>query len=196
MLSAPAGCMDYCEIVSYFLPFLKANQKAIHIFASQKHIFSMIQRIQTVFLLVAFIASILMFFYPIASYYGELNIISFYLHQLKDSVPDSQPLYNEYFLLPLLLVNLLIGAASVYAVLSFRTLDRQLKVIKFGIFATILMIAALFFFYADHISKTVQAPAQYEFGVFLPLISLVFLLLASRSVQRDIKLIRSVDRLR
>jgi glucan phosphoethanolaminetransferase (alkaline phosphatase superfamily) len=156
----------------------------------------MIQRIQTVFLLVSFVASLLMFFFPIAWYYGEMNTIAFYLHQLKDSVPDNQPLYNDYFLLPLILVNLLIAAASVYALLSFRALSRQLKVIKFGIFAAIIMIAALFFFYTDHISKTVHTPAQYEFGVFLPLISLVFFLLASRSVQRDIKLIRSVDRLR
>lgn len=156
----------------------------------------MIQRIQTVFLLVSLISAFLMFFFPIAWFYGDMNTIAFFLHQLKDSVPDSKALYNEYFLLPLILLNIIIGGAALYALLSFRDLSKQLKVIKFGIFGSIIMIAALFFFYADHISKTVQAPAEYEFGVFLPLISLVFFLLASRSVQRDIKLIRSVDRLR
>jgi len=156
----------------------------------------MIQRIQTVFLLVSLISAVLIFFFPIAWYYGELNTIAFYLHQLKDSVPDSKPLYNEFFLYPLILLDLSLAGASLYAIMAYRSLTKQLKVIKFGILASIILIAALFFYYADHISKTVQATADYEFGVFLPLISLVFFLLASRSVQRDIKLIRSVDRLR
>ncbi|MDP3464014.1 MAG: DUF4293 domain-containing protein [Bacteroidales bacterium] len=156
----------------------------------------MIQRIQSVFLVLAIISTVLLFFFPIAMYYGDYNTIKFFIFDLKDSVPDSKPLYNQYFVLPLLLLNLAAAGLSFYALISFKTMRKQMQMIKYAIFSVILLIAAVFFFYTDHIAKTVNVEAKYEFGVFLPLITLVFLVLATRSIQRDINLIRSADRLR
>jgi len=39
-------------------------------------------------------------------------------------------------------------------------------------------------------------PSTYQFGMYIPLISLVFLVLASRAIRKDEALIKSSDRLR
>ncbi len=72
----------------------------------------------------------------------------------------------------------------------------QLKLIRFGLFLNIALIAAIFFFYTNQISKAVLDDPDYKFGIYLPIITLLFIILAMRGVQKDIKLIRSADRLR
>ncbi|MBU1008565.1 MAG: DUF4293 domain-containing protein [Bacteroidetes bacterium] len=156
----------------------------------------MIQRIQTVFLLLATLSAGLLFVFPIAWYYGEFNTIEFMVYQLIDTVPGSQPVYNSFFLLPLIAITLISMGLSVAVIFSYKSMNKQLRMTKLNIFLTIVLIAAIFFFYADHIGKTLNALPQYEFGIFLPLIVLVFLILALRAIQRDLKLVRSVDRLR
>ena len=156
----------------------------------------MIQRIQSVFLVLALVSTVLLFLFPIATYYGDFNTIEFFIFDLKDSSPDNEPLYNQYFVLPLSLVTLIAAGLTFYALISFKNLRKQMQVIKYAILSVILLIAAVFFFYADHIAKTVNVEAEYKIGIFLPLAALVLLVLSSRFIQRDINLIRSVDRLR
>jgi NADH:ubiquinone oxidoreductase subunit 3 (subunit A) len=75
-------------------------------------------------------------------------------------------------------------------------MTQQMKLARIGLFFVLVQIAALFFYYVENIAKRVGADANYEFGIFLPVISLLFYFLAIRGIQKDIKLIRSADRLR
>jgi CDP-diglyceride synthetase len=156
----------------------------------------MIQRIQSVFLLIASIFALLQFFSPIAWFYGDASTLQFFVHRLIDHVPGNEPLFRLYFLLPIISIALILIILPLLTIFSFRHLNRQLKMIRAMIFLTLIQVAAIFFFYVDRISKFVLASPEYGFGIFIPLIILVFSFLSLRSVQKDIKLLRSVDRLR
>jgi uncharacterized membrane protein YidH (DUF202 family) len=156
----------------------------------------MIQRIQSVFLLLAALSMSLLFVFPIAWYFGLNHTIEFFIFRLKDHVPDNTPLVESTFLLPLIILTILIIALALLSLLMFRNMAKQLKLTRIGLFFVLVQIAALFFYYVENIAKRVGEDANYEFGIFLPVIGLLFFFLAIRSIQRDIKLIRSADRLR
>jgi hypothetical protein len=156
----------------------------------------MIQRIQSVYLLLAAVSGLVLYFLPIAWFYGELNTIEWFVCRLNDHVPSNTAIFGKLFLLPLSVINLVNTLLAVYTIFSYKKLSRQLQFVRLNIFLTFIYIAAVFFYYADTIGSKVLVSAQYSFGAFLPLISLIFLLLAMRGIQADIKLIKSVDRLR
>jgi ABC-type polysaccharide transport system permease subunit len=56
----------------------------------------------------------------------------------------------------------------------------------------------IFFFYIPMIEKKISIVPDYSkaFGIYLPLVALVFLIMANRAIKRDDKLVRSADRLR
>jgi hypothetical protein len=156
----------------------------------------MIQRIQSVYLFLAFLSGVVLFFFPIAWYYGEVNTLEFFVCRIVDHVPSNVPLFGKYFLLPLSALNLVSALFSFFLIFLYKKLNRQYKLIRLNILLIIIYIGAVFFYYSDNIGSVVNSTAQFGVGAFLPLISLVFLVLAMRGINSDIKLLRSVDRLR
>lgn len=156
----------------------------------------MIQRIQSVYLFLAFLSGIILYFFPIAWYYGELYTLEFLVCRITDHVPSNEPLFDKFFLVPLSALNLVSSLFSLFLIFLYKKLNRQYKLIRLNILLIIIYIGAVFFYYSDTIATIVNSPAQFGVGAFLPLISLVFLILAMRGINSDIKLLRSVDRLR
>ncbi len=156
----------------------------------------MIQRIQSIFLLFASISGFIMYFFPIAWFYGEFHNLEFFVCRIVNHVPPNEALFGRYFLMPLSVLNLVISLLSFIVIFLYKNMNRQYKLIRLNILLTIIYIGVIFFYFADKISDQVHKPADFSFGAFLPLISLVFLVLAMRSVNSDIKLLKSVDRLR
>jgi hypothetical protein len=155
----------------------------------------MIQRLQSVYLFLAFISGIILFFVPIAWYYADLYILEFFVCRVKDYTPANAPLFGSYFLLPLSLINLVSALLSFVLIFMYKNLNRQYKLLRLNILLIIIHIGAIFY-YSDKIGNTVQSKADFGIGAFLPLISLVLLVLALRGINSDIKLLKSVDRLR
>ncbi len=156
----------------------------------------MIQRIQTIYLLLASVSAFVLFFVPIAWFYGNLNILEMFVCRVVDPVPSNEALFGRFFMAPLSFINLAVILVSFISVFQFKKLHRQLKSVRFAILLIFVYIAALFIYYIDVISAKVNATAEYSFGAFLPLITVVLLVFAMRSIQADIKLLKSVDRLR
>lgn len=161
----------------------------------------MIQRIQTVYLILAFIALILQFFFPVAAFtYGNtvdtyLGTVSFFLYGLVKQPDTLEPAYKFLFYLPLIIIAIFILALTVLTILQYRKRLRQLRTINFAILLNIVLIVLLFF-YTDKISKDISLPTEYRMGSVFPLISLVFLILAMYAIKKDERLVRSLDRLR
>lgn len=139
---------------------------------------------------------VLLFFFPLAWYYGELHTLTFYVHRIVDHVPASEPLFASSFSIIPLLFTLLLAAMPVVIIFAYRNLERQLKLTRLLMMLLLVFIALIFFYYADAIGAKAHTTPEYAFGIFLPLIGLVFNYLAQRSISRDIRLIRSADRIR
>lgn len=158
----------------------------------------MIQRIQTVFLLVAFLASAAMYFFPLAGIYSSTNTYLFYVYELRNMVPGEASMFSFMTVLPLLLANVLVGTLSAAAILFYKNRVVQVKMVRFAIFMDVLVIGLIFFIYANIIEKNLGVSPDYlgEAGIYFPLIALIFLILANRFIVRDERLVKSADRLR
>lgn len=157
----------------------------------------MLQRIQTVYLVIALIAVSLLFTrLPVAVYslinVGDipLNVIASYQN------PElSQTLYTDINTLPLMINIGVLIALICASVVLYTNRPLQYKVTMFAFLINVVLIIVIFYF-ADSMQTKLNTHASYKFGAFLPLISLVMIILASKAIRKDEKLVRSSDRLR
>jgi hypothetical protein len=158
----------------------------------------MIQRIQSVFLLIAFICSILLFFFPLAGIYGDTSTYLFYIYKFQNMVPGEVSLFNNLAVIPLTVINAAIGGLVAWSIFTYNNRILQMRLVRFSIFLDIILIALVFFVFASIIERTLFVTPDYlsEAGIYFPLAALVFLILANRYIVRDERMIRSIDRLR
>ena len=146
----------------------------------------MIQRIQTLFLLLAAGLTLALLGLPFAG--------------TPESVAAS-PLFSDGSYLihdsPALLVLYLLGAIlAIAAIFLFKRRTVQLRVSIFSFIAILLgMVMTLILFLQDPIMGQDVQPDD-RLGIFFPFLALAALLLAQRFIRKDEKLVRSMDRLR
>lgn len=159
----------------------------------------MIQRIQSVFLLLVALANAALFFQPLVKFYNEAlgYVYHLYVYSMANMVPSSESIFSGTVMLPLAGGAVLIGVIALITIFMYKNRILQIKLIKFDILLNIIFVVAFFFFYAGAFERKLETLADYNiFMTALPLISLVFLVLSYRSVMKDEKKIRSADRLR
>jgi hypothetical protein len=113
-------------------------------------------------------------------------------------VPGEASVFSFMTTLPLLLLNLLVGGLAVVTIFLYKNRMTQLKLVRIAILLEIVSVFLVLFVYAKIIENTLRVIPEFlnEKGIYFPLVSLVFLILAYRSIMKDEKLVRSVDRLR
>jgi hypothetical protein len=158
----------------------------------------MIQRIQTVYLSLAVIAMTLLFVFPLAHFFSETGAYIFSVTGLKNMVPDGGNAFNPLIFLPLSIGAAAIGLLALFAIFQHRNRVFQVKLTNIGVLLCIAYIMAVFFLYIHVIEKKIHIVPDYSkaFGIYLPLVALVFMVMANRAIKRDDKLVRSADRLR
>lgn len=135
----------------------------------------MIQRIQSVWLLVAAIVMAGIFYFPI--------------YRFPQGLPVT--IGNNYLAIVLTSLSIIL---SIVALFSFRNRRNQKKLVWIDILCCILLLAWLYY---SEASTPAATPGGYFWvGAFLPLISIILLLMSLRGIQKDEKLIKSMDRLR
>lgn len=146
----------------------------------------MIQRIQSIFLLLASAAAFGLFGLPFASTAEGVSSSALFSDQLF-SITDSP------FLLALFC---LAGGLSLISIFLFRNRKTQLLVGRLAIVANLIgLVLAIILFIQDQQNLGSAEPSD-GLGLYLPLLFLVFGLLAQRYILKDEKLVRSMDRLR
>ena len=157
----------------------------------------MIQRIQSIYLFLASLVLSLTFFFPIAEFIGLKDSLVLYVFKVVSLVPGSQNDYDLMFVMPLLAIVSLVILFSLVTIFLYKNRHGQLKIIRFSMLLIAIMIGTIFLYYYDILEETSGAvPDFVQVGAFAPLFSLLFLFLAYKGVMKDVKLIRSADRLR
>lgn len=145
----------------------------------------MIQRIQSIFLLLSGIAFLSLFKFPFASSSVSIpELLSDMVYDVQDS--------------PILMILCgLGGLVSIIAIFLFNNRGLQLKLTYFAtIFSILLSLVAFLLVYNEQTSDFNADKINDELGLYLPFISLVFSLLAARFINKDEDTVRSMDRLR
>lgn len=150
----------------------------------------MIQRIQTVFLLAAFVFTVLLFFVPFTSLISDL-VYNFSLNGIT-STKVAEQIQQPVWLTLFGLVNSLIILVTIFL---FK--NRRLQM-KLTLLATLLSFGlnAAMYFLTDRYHTLLSAEVNYKISFIFPLIAAILLFLAYRSIRKDENLIRSLDRLR
>ena len=147
----------------------------------------MIQRIQSVYLLVSALLIGILFLLPFAEIAKEGVI---YIFNFRGILLDGAIKQSGMAISALIVI---IMALHGFAISSFKNRKRQKMIIVF----TILMMLGLFamFIFFTYFSFS-GAQISFEISVVLPLVAIIIDYLAIRSINKDEALIRSIDRIR
>ena len=162
----------------------------------------MLQRIQSVFLFLVFVSSIITFLFPVATYLSETHAINFFLCSIRDfsknpfnEMMASQSQLTTWLTLPLAAMQLLIGILALITIFLFKKRTLQMRLNYLNIFLSVLLVGGIFYF-ATILEKETSSVAEYGIGGIFPLLGIIFLFLANNFIRKDERLIRSADRLR
>ncbi|MBF4484562.1 transcription termination factor Rho [Flavobacterium piscis] len=137
----------------------------------------MIQRIQTVYLILTFIAtSVLMLFIPLWTLKGGAL---FYFNQ--------DPIYNVIVGLSTML--------TIVSIISYKKRQNQFVMNRLNIILNLILLG-LFVYRSLNLSGETLAVSEKGIGMFLPIVAIVLLVLANKAIKKDEDLVKSVDRLR
>jgi len=158
----------------------------------------MLQRLQTLYLAIVAIACILLFFFPLANYYDEIQgNYKFFLYGIQSMDPEPKVTFSSFFTIPLVFLVVVSFIFTVSTIFLYKKRLLQIRICTFNVLTNIVLIMVIFFFYATRIKTMTLIEPDYNYvGMVLPLISLAFLVLASRAIRKDEALVKSADRLR
>jgi len=149
----------------------------------------MIQRIQTLFLLIALVLQIIMLLQPLAIL--QINDATFYEIYIKGYVFNDQIQYS-YSLLIFNVITLLLNF-----IIIFLYKNRILQM-RLNIYNTILLIGlqGIIAYIIYETAHQLSAEIFLQYASILPTIIAILHLLAFKYIKRDEELVRSADRIR
>ncbi len=136
----------------------------------------MIQRIQTVYLIIVALVS---------------GILPFFVNLWSDLQGNEIYANNEVLIS---IVFYVIGALALWAIFLFKNRKNQFVVNRLNLILNLFLLG--FFVYRSLNLSGETTVSEKGIGMLIPVFSIVFLALANRAIKKDEDLVKSVDRLR
>lgn len=162
----------------------------------------MIQRRQTIFMLLSAIISALLFFVPLMTFKANDSVMSFTIFGIENPVEGIT--LSQSYTWPLIVLAALMTILPFYTLLRYKKRQHQVKMCQLDLLLNIVFIGVVFLYYEADIQQviaavegeTYQLEVAYFIGMAIPLVNLVLEILAIRGIKKDIELLKSIDRLR
>lgn len=150
----------------------------------------MLQRIQSIYLLISVMLFAVTSYFPFVSS-DIFEIRSYGVKALNNQITLDISTY--YFIVPMALAT----ALSLFAIFLYSNRQRQMAIVRVTFILYAISFALLALCIKDS-QKLLTNNDQLSLGIafFSPFLSLLFNLLALRAIRKDDKLVRSVDRIR
>ncbi len=146
----------------------------------------MIQRIQTIYLIIVVILIVQVFFFPFLIFFNEQESISF----------DALKISDGEYLLPL---SILFGTIILLALISIFLYKKRMLQARITVVNTLLLLGSIglvAYFGWQMKNSLTDYHIQYNFTCIFPIIAIIFNYLALRGIQKDEALVRSANRIR
>lgn len=155
----------------------------------------MIQRIQSVYLLLTAVLMALTFFLPLMGFSTEEGTSLFYSYKLVDAAGVSET--NPWYLMVLTLMSFAIPFGTIFRFKN-RLLQMRMCVVSMVLIGgTAVMLAFYCYrFYTLFAAQAEVFAASFKLTLVCPLVALLFAWLAMRAIFRDEMLVRAADRIR
>lgn len=154
----------------------------------------MIQRIQSVYLFIAGLASCMALFAPMAALwtkgFGD-PMLSFRAFGYESSIPEMAGRYPHGVIIFLCLTAFI----AFFAIFVFKNRKKQLSLVYTGIVCNLLACASIVA-YMLSIANKFELEVGVEIYSALPLISLLSFFMACRAIKKDEALVRAANRIR
>ena len=154
----------------------------------------MIQRVQSIYLLLVFVAAVVLIFMPLATFHSgdiafQMNIMGF-----QGAGTDGLELPDVYIIG---ILTALLGILSLVTLFQYRNRKLQLKLNMLNLLINFGLLVAIFLF-AEKVAglEAVSDTFEYDVAAYFPIASVLFLILANRNIRADERLIRNSERLR
>ncbi|MCR5645855.1 MAG: DUF4293 domain-containing protein [Bacteroidales bacterium] len=166
------------------------------------------QRLQSILFFLSALLMGLLFFMPLVAYldeYGSYYKLYVYGVNAVSLAQGVELPFSSVYTLPLLILTVAIILLSFFISISiFRAVKLQqfirlFKLSRINVALLVLLIATIFVYYLMKTGAPVAAFPSFRWpawGAFLPLIALVMVMLASSGLRKDIKKVKSIDRIR
>lgn len=136
----------------------------------------MIQRIQTIYMLIVGLIMVSLFvWFP----------------EIKNDEGDYLFTRDEPLYFALIFISI---ALAIIAILSYKKRKTQFVLNRLNILCNLILLG-VFVYQSLRVSGETLV-SEKGIGMFLPVLSIVFLVMANRAIQKDESLVKSVDRLR
>ena len=170
----------------------------------------MSQRLQSIFFFLSALMLAMLFFLPFASFYGDFHTFDLFGYGITspDNWEEGVSPFSMTFSLPILVLTVtamvLCGylAMGLFRAIKLSQFQKLHKIARVGIIVIVVCIAAyLGYSYfiipkmAQSVDVTIVEPV-FRAGVAFPMAALVLMILATSALKKDIKKVRSTDRIR
>lgn len=151
----------------------------------------MIQRIQSVYLLLVAILLVFAMCMPVGQFIGADGVTSYLFNPLGVTLADGE-FQSTWGLFGILLLGALIALCTIFL---YR--NRMLQV-RMTIFGSLLLVGyyIAFFVFMFVLKDDLNASFQLGWALCLPLVSIILNYLAFRGIYRDELMVKAADRLR
>ena len=136
----------------------------------------MLQRVQTIYIIISAIV---------------MGCLYFWFPTIADEAGNTIIARNEILVFGLIFVSI---ALSIISILSFKKRQFQFVMNRLSIISNFVLLGV--FVYRSLKISGETLVSEKGIGVLLPIISIVFLVLANKAIKKDEDLVKSVDRLR
>ena len=162
----------------------------------------MIQRRQTIFMLLSAIISALLFFMPLISFNANGEVMRFTIFGIEN--PIDTITFSQSYTWPLIVLTILMTLAPLVTIFLYKKRELQVRLCHLNMLVNIIFIGLVFIYYESDVMSVIFAvendiyslDVAYFIGMAIPLVNLVLEILAIRGIKKDIELLKSIDRLR
>lgn len=152
----------------------------------------MIQRIQSIYLLLAAIVVMITYYVPIAIFVENNTTYNLYACHILH--PETKQAVLS--VVPMAVLPLLSLFFSVFAIFKFKNRSFQIKLGKLNMLILITLMAVQVIYFIRLSKILSQAEASPFISAAAPLLALILVLLANRAIKKDDNLVKSADRIR
>lgn len=180
----------------------------------------MIQRIQTLWLLLAACCIAVGFFSPIAQFKlqndnsgqvtnARLDLIGKDNPEMMNQIMNGEPIveYSQQFsgfhTWPLIALSIAIIAVAILCIFLYKRRMLQARIVMFAFLLNLVYLFLVFFWavdkYADTVAKSMGSTVTvvtWSLAAYAPIAALLLLFLAQRAIRKDEAKVRAADRLR
>ncbi len=154
----------------------------------------MIQRIQSIYLLIATVLMALTCFQPLAFFSCDQGVFDLFATGLKSS--DGEVVHSAIYLLIITALSAILPLVTIF-LFKNRMLQIRLCVVEMVLTIGVLLMIGAYFYLAQRGIREFEFNSMgVHYAIIFPVVSLIFNYLAFKAIFKDEMLIKSLDRLR